>query len=48
MAEKFLNMGREAVNQVQEGQRASRRINPRRNTPRYTVIKVTKIKERKY
>ena len=41
-------MGKEVVNQVQEGQRVPGRISPRRNTPRYIVIKVTKIKERKY
>ena len=31
--ENFLNMGKEIVNQVQEGQRVPYRINPRRNTP---------------
>ena len=39
-------MGKEIVNQVQEAQRVSGRINPRRNTPRHTVIKLTKIKDR--
>ena len=34
------------VNQVQEAQRASGRINPRRNTLRHTVIKLTKIKDK--
>ena len=46
IAEKFLNMGKEIVNQVQEAQRVSGRINPRGNTPRHTVIKLTKIKVR--
>ena len=32
-----------ASNQVQEAQRVPGRINPRRNTPRHTVIKPTKI-----
>ena len=41
-------MGKEIVNQVQDTQIIPSRINPRRNTPRYIVIKVTKIKERKY
>ena len=40
-------MGKEIVNQVQEAQRVSGRINPRRNTPRHIVIKLTKIKDRK-
>ena len=46
IAENFPNMGKEIVNQVQEAQRVAVRITPRRNTPRYTVIKLTKIKER--
>ena len=37
-------MGKEIVNQVQEAQRVSSRKNPRRNTPRHIVIKLTKIK----
>ena len=39
-------MGKEIVNQVQEAQRVPCRINPRRNTPRHIVIKLTKIKDR--
>ena len=39
-------MGKEIVNQVQEVQRPSGRINPRRNTPRHIVIKLTKIKDK--
>ena len=39
-------MGKEIVNQVQEAQRVSGRITPRRNTPRHIVIKLTKIKDR--
>ena len=46
IAENFPNMGKEIVNQVQEAQRAPGRINPRRNTPRHIVIKLTKIKDR--
>ena len=46
IAESFPNMGKEIVNQVQEAQRVPGRINPRRNTPRHTVIKLTKIKDR--
>ena len=36
----------EIVIQVQEAQRAPGRINPRKNTPRHTVIKLTKIKDK--
>ena len=39
-------MGKETVNQVQEAQRVPGRINPRKNTPRHIVIKLTKIKDR--
>ena len=39
-------MGKEIVNQVQEAQRVPGRINPRRNTPRHTVIELTKIKDK--
>ena len=39
-------MGKEAVTQVQEAQRVPYSINPRRNMPRHTVIKLTKIKEK--
>ena len=34
IAENFLNMGKEIVNQVQEAQRVPERINPRSNTLR--------------
>ena len=37
-------MGKERVTQVQEEQRVPFRINPRRNTPRHTVINLSKIK----
>jgi len=39
-------MGKETVNQVQEAQIVPGRINPRRNTQRHIVIKLTKIKDR--
>ena len=42
--ENFPNMGKVIVTQVQEAQRVPYRINPRRNTPRYILIKLTKIK----
>ena len=46
IVENFPNTGKEIVNQVQEEQRVSYRINPRRNTPRDILIKLSKIKYR--
>ena len=37
-------MGKEIVNHIQEAQRVPYRINPRRNTPRHILIKLSKIK----
>ena len=42
----FPNTGKEIATQVQEAQRVPGRINPVRNTPRHTVIKLTKIKDK--
>jgi len=39
-------MGKEIVNQVREAQKVLGRINPRRNTWKHIVIKLTKIKDR--
>ena len=39
-------MGKEIVNQVQEAQRVPGRMDPRRNTLRHIVIKLTKIKDK--
>ena len=39
--ENFPNMEKEIVNQVQEAQRVPYRINPKRNTPRHILIKLT-------
>ena len=44
--ENFPNMRKETVNQVQEAQTDSGRVNPRRNTLRHIIIKLTKIKDR--
>ena len=41
------NMGKEIITQVQETQRVPNMINPRRNTPRHILIKLTKIKHTK-
>ena len=37
-------MGKEIVNQVQEAQRVTYRINPKRNTQGYVLLKLSKIK----
>ena len=39
-------MGKEIITQVQETQRVPNKINPRRNTPRHILIKLTKIKHK--
>ena len=44
IVENYPNMGKEIVNHVQEAQRLPNRINPRRNTPRHILIKLSKIK----
>ena len=46
IVENFPKMGKEIVTQVQETQRLPNRINPRRNTPRHILIKLTKIKHK--
>ena len=46
IVENFPNMGKEIANQVQEAQRVPYRINPRRNTPRHILIKLTKTKHK--
>ena len=46
IVENFPNMGKEIATQVQEVQRVPGRINPRRNTQRHIVIKLTIIKDK--
>ena len=46
MVENFTNMEKEVVNQIQEMQRVPYRINPRRNTSRHILIKLTKTKHK--
>ena len=48
IVENFPNMEKEIANQVQKAQRVPYRINPRRNTPRHRLIKLTKIKHKDY
>uniref|UniRef100_A0A8D0N1A3 L1 transposable element RRM domain-containing protein n=1 Tax=Sus scrofa TaxID=9823 RepID=A0A8D0N1A3_PIG len=40
------NMGKKPLTQIQEVQRVPYKINPRRNTPRHLLIKMTKIKDK--
>ena len=44
IVENFPNIEKEIVSQVQEAQRVPYRINPRGNTSRHTLIKLSKIK----
>ena len=46
IVENFPNMEKERVSQVQEAQRVPQRINPRRNIPRYKLIKLSKTKHK--
>ena len=46
IVENFPKMWKEIITQVQETQRVPNRINPRRNTPRHILIKLTKIKHK--
>ena len=46
LVENFPNMEKETVNQAQEAQWVPYRINPRRNTPRHTLIKLKKTKHK--
>ena len=44
IVEIFPNMGKEIVNQAHEAQRVPYRVNPKRNTPKHILIKLSKIK----
>ena len=46
IAKNFPNMGKEPLTQIQQAQRVSYKINPRRNTPRHILIQLTKIKDK--
>ena len=46
IAENFPTMGTESLTQIQEAQQVPYKINPRRNTPRHILIKLTKIKDK--
>ena len=46
IVENFPKMGKEIATQVQETHRVPKRISSRQNTPRYTLIKLTKIRHK--
>ena len=46
IVENFPKMDKEIVRQVQEVQKVPHRINPRWNTPRHIIIKLTKTKQK--
>ena len=46
IVEHFPNMGKQRATHVQEAQRVTGRINPRRNTLRHIVIKLAKVKDK--
>ena len=46
IVENFPKMGKEIITQVLETQRVLNRINPRQNTPRHILIKLTKFKHK--
>jgi len=46
IAENFPHMGKEPLTQIQEAQQVPYKINPRRNTLRHILIKLTKIKDK--
>ena len=46
IVENVPKMGKEIVTQIQETQRVPNRINPRQNSPKQILIKLTKIKHK--
>ena len=46
MAENFPNLKKETDIQVQEAQRVPNKVNQNRPTPRHTIIKMAKVKDR--
>ena len=48
IVENFPNMEKEIVNHIQEAQSIPYRTNPRQNTPRHILIRLTKTKHKKY
>ena len=48
IVENFHNVEKDIVSQVQEAQRVSYRINPRRDMPGHILMKLTKTKHKEY
>ena len=46
MTENFPNLVKETDTQVQEAQRVPNKMNPKRPTPRHTIIKIQKVKDK--
>ena len=46
MKENFPNMAKELDIQVEEAQRVPNKLNPKRTTPRYIIIKMPKVKNK--
>ena len=46
MKENFPSLAKEIDMQIQETQRVSKKLDPRKNTPRYIIIKLPKIKDK--
>ena len=46
IAKNFPHIGKEPLTQIQEAQQVPYKINPRRNTLRHILIKLTKIKDK--
>lgn len=46
MVENFLNLGKETDIQIQEFQRVTNKINPKRLTPMHVITKMSKVKYR--
>ena len=46
MTENFLNLLKEQDIEVQEAQRVSNKVNPKRPTPRHIIIKMARLKDK--
>ena len=46
MKENFSNLAKEIDMQVQRPQRVPKKLDPRRNTPRHLIVKLTKINDK--
>ena len=46
MKESFPNLVKEIDIQIQESQRVPNKLDPKRTTPRYIIIKMTKVKDK--